>query len=46
VSALHTPRFPAVSLFTIGEVFGSWQQAHSVHFRDGGVFDQLSQANR
>jgi sulfate/thiosulfate transport system substrate-binding protein len=46
VSALHTLRFPAVSLFTIGEVFGSWQQAHSVHFRDGGVFDQISQANR
>jgi sulfate/thiosulfate-binding protein len=46
VATLYTLQFPAVSLFAIGEVFGSWQQAHSVHFRDGGIFDQISQANR
>jgi sulfate/thiosulfate transport system substrate-binding protein len=46
VAALYTAHFPAVSLFTIDEVFGSWQQAHSMHFRDGGIFDQISQANR
>jgi sulfate/thiosulfate transport system substrate-binding protein len=34
-------RFPNVELFTISEVFGSWQQAQETHFNDGGVFDQI-----
>jgi sulfate transport system substrate-binding protein len=46
VAALYMQQFPPVSLFTIADVFGSWQQAHAVHFRDGGIFDQISQANR
>lgn len=31
----------APNLFTIEEVFGSWRSAHDIHFRDGGVFDQI-----
>ena len=46
VAALYGAYFPAVSLFTVEEVFGGWQQAHTVHFRDGGMFDQIYQPNR
>jgi sulfate transport system substrate-binding protein len=35
-----------VNLFTIDEVFGGWQKAQKTHFDDGGVFDQIQQANR
>ncbi len=38
--------FPKVNLFTIDEVFGGWSKAQKTHFADGGVFDQISQANR
>lgn len=34
-------KFPTVKLFTITEVFGSWQKAQKVHFSDGGAFDQI-----
>ena len=46
VAALYAAHFPVVSLFTVDEVFGGWQQAHTVHFRDGGMFDQIYQPNR
>ncbi|MGH8071169.1 MAG: sulfate ABC transporter substrate-binding protein [Candidatus Entotheonellia bacterium] len=46
VAARYATYFPQVSLFTIDEVFGSWQQVQTVHFRDGGIFDQLYQPNR
>ena len=43
------PRVPAnssgasarVELFTIADVFGSWQAAQAAHFADGGTFDQI-----
>lgn len=35
-------RFPEVSLFTIDEAFGGWQRAQAEHFKDGGVFDQIT----
>jgi sulfate/thiosulfate transport system substrate-binding protein len=38
--------FPKITLFTIDEVFGGWQKAQKTHFNDGGVFDQIQQANR
>jgi sulfate transport system substrate-binding protein len=41
VAARHAQRFPAVSLFTIDEVFGGWKQAQRAHFDDGGAFDRL-----
>ena len=34
-------QFSSVKLFTIVEVFGGWTAAHEVHFKDGGVFDQI-----
>ena len=30
-----------MKLFTIDEVFGGWSKATEVHFKDGGVFDQI-----
>lgn len=30
-----------IQLFTIDEVFGGWAKATEVHFKDGGVFDQI-----
>src|SRR5882762_5087022 len=39
-------QFAEVKLFTIDELFGGWQKAQKTHFNDGGVFDQISQANR
>ena len=38
--------FPAMQLFTIGEVFGGWEQAQRTHFADRGVFDQVYSAAR
>jgi sulfate transport system substrate-binding protein len=34
--------FPQLKLFTVDEVFGGWRQAQKTHFRDGGLFDQIS----
>ena len=36
-------QFPAVKLFTIGDVAGDWTKAQKTHFADGGVFDQIYQ---
>ncbi|PTL81372.1 sulfate ABC transporter substrate-binding protein [Vitiosangium sp. GDMCC 1.1324] len=41
VAAKYASHFPAVSLFTIDEVFGGWKKAQKTHFDDGGAFDQL-----
>lgn len=46
VAQKHADRFPKLSLFTIGEVFGGWQSAQKVHFMEGGTFDQIQQGNR
>jgi sulfate transport system substrate-binding protein len=34
--------FPKVKLFTVDEVFGGWTKAHETHFKDGGIFDQVT----
>jgi sulfate transport system substrate-binding protein len=34
--------FPAISLFTIDEVFGGWTRAQPTHFDEGGVFDRIT----
>ena len=41
VAAKYAKQFPALKLFTIGEVFGGWTKAQKTHFADGGVFDQI-----
>jgi sulfate transport system substrate-binding protein len=37
----YAGRFPQVTLFTIDEGFGGWQNAQKTHFEDGGTFDQI-----
>lgn len=36
-------RYPAIDLFTVNEVAGSWADAQTKHFDDGGLFDQIYQ---
>ncbi len=37
----YKAQFSPVKLFTIDEVFGGWSAATEVHFKDGGIFDQI-----
>jgi len=37
----YKSQFSPVKLFTIDEVFGGWSKATEVHFKDGGIFDQI-----
>lgn len=37
----YKAQFSNVKLFTIDEVFGGWTVAQDVHFKDGGIFDQI-----
>jgi sulfate/thiosulfate transport system substrate-binding protein len=46
VAQKYATVFPKLDLFTIDEVFGGWQKAQTVHFNEGGVFDQMQQGNR
>ena len=46
VAEKYAADFPKLTLFTIDEVFGGWQKAHTTHFADGGIFDQIQQASR
>jgi sulfate/thiosulfate transport system substrate-binding protein len=41
VAARYAQRFPQLKLATIAD-FGGWADAQRTHFRDGGVFDQIS----
>ena len=41
VLARHAAEFPALPLFTVAEIAGSWRQAQADHFADGGIFDQI-----
>ncbi|MCC7007516.1 MAG: sulfate ABC transporter substrate-binding protein [Acidobacteria bacterium] len=38
--------FAPITLFTIDEAFGGWQQAQKTHFADRGTFDQIYQPGR
>ncbi len=46
VASQYSAQFAKVSLFTIDEKLGGWQKAQKAHFRDGGIFDQITTANR
>jgi sulfate/thiosulfate transport system substrate-binding protein len=37
----YAEQFPKVELFTLADVAGDWKKVQTVHFRDGGVFDQI-----
>ena len=41
VAKAFAKNFPAITLYTIDDVFGGWTKAQAVHFSDGGVFDQI-----
>ena len=43
VAARYAKQFPRVEMFRISD-FGGWQAAHRKHFADGGLFDQIYQA--
>jgi sulfate/thiosulfate transport system substrate-binding protein len=46
VAQKYAAQFPKLDLFTVQDVFGGWEQAQRTHFADGGIFDQIQQANR
>ncbi len=41
VAETYKAQFSPVALFTIDDVFGGWAKATEVHFKDGGIFDQI-----
>jgi sulfate transport system substrate-binding protein len=41
VEAKYASQFPALKLFTVGELFGGWGSVQKEFFGDGGVFDQI-----
>ena len=45
VAGNHAATFQKVNLFTVDELFGGWQKAQKVHFSQGGIFDQMQEAN-
>lgn len=44
VAAKYKAQFSNLKLFTIDRSFGSWAKAQSLHFEDGGLFDQEYEA--
>ena len=42
----HQAKFIGVPTFTVDEVFGGWKKAQADHFRDGGLYDQITAAGR
>jgi len=46
VAAKYEAQFPKVRLVTVDEVFGGWKKAHTSHFADGALFDQIYQPGR
>lgn len=41
IATKYGNRFPAIALFKVEEIFGSWAQAQKEHFSEGGVFDRI-----
>jgi sulfate/thiosulfate-binding protein len=41
VAAKYATTFAKVTLFTIDQLFGGWQNAQKIHFADRGTFDQI-----
>jgi sulfate transport system substrate-binding protein len=42
-AAAAPTKLAEVKLFTIEEAFGGWKKTQSLHFNDGGIFDQIYQ---
>jgi sulfate/thiosulfate transport system substrate-binding protein len=43
VAKKYASTFPKIKLFTLAEIVGDWHKTQTVHFADGGVFDQIYQ---
>jgi sulfate transport system substrate-binding protein len=41
IAKKYASQFPKLTLFTVNDVFGGWQNAQKIHFSDGGIFDQI-----
>jgi sulfate transport system substrate-binding protein len=41
ILAKYADRFPSITLYSVPEVLGSWENAQKTHFADGGLFDQI-----
>ncbi len=41
VLAKYSGQFHAIKLFTLSELFGSWEKVQKEQFADGGIFDQI-----
>jgi sulfate transport system substrate-binding protein len=41
VAEKYKSKFKLLELFSVDEVFGSWDKAQKIHFADGGNFDQI-----
>ena len=46
VAKQYEKQFGKIELFTIGDVFGTWQATQKKHFDDGGIFDQIYQPGK
>jgi hypothetical protein len=46
VLAQYKSAFLPVTTFTVDEVFGSWRKAQKAHFKDGGIYDQITLSGR
>lgn len=46
VLAKYSDRFPALNVFRVEDVYGSWAKAQALHFADGASFDQIYAARR
>jgi len=46
IAQKHAATFPRLKLVTIDEAFGGWAKAQKTHFNDGGIFDEITRANR
>lgn len=46
VAKKYAGTFPSIQLFTVDGLFGGWQKVQQIHFREGGIFDQMQQALR
>jgi sulfate/thiosulfate-binding protein len=46
VAKRYADRFPAVTTFTVEELFGGWDAAQRRHFTEGGEFDRMTAGSR
>ncbi|CAK0778269.1 sulfate/thiosulfate ABC transporter periplasmic binding protein Sbp [uncultured Gammaproteobacteria bacterium] len=46
VAEKYSGQFSKITLFTIDDKFGGWNEVQRVHFADGGIFDQIQQGGQ